>query len=109
MIFPLRQNPNAIVQYTDQQMLVAKYNLLMKRDPAKALEVLNTAKTNLERFNLEDLLNRLNMEIDVIEKEFARWDSLDHSAKKKLKTSEMRNYVKMAMVTMKKQDQMQGD
>jgi tetratricopeptide (TPR) repeat protein len=96
---PSLSSPNVIAEYTKYQILVGKYNFLVKRDPAKALEILRKAKNNLLKFKLDRLIKLIDVEIEDLEYELTQWDSLDQSVKKKIKTSEMRKYIKMALVS----------
>jgi tetratricopeptide (TPR) repeat protein len=101
---PSLSRPSLIAEYTKYQIIVAKYNFLMKRNPTKALELLNITKNYLLKFNLDRLIKLIDSEIEGMEKELTRWDSLDPLTKKQIKTSEMRNYIKKAMVSVKRQE-----
>jgi tetratricopeptide (TPR) repeat protein len=94
---PLRNNPHAVFAYLSQQVFLAKYNYYIKGDPELALEILNKAKSRVEMYKLENLVQELETEIQLLEKEITKWDNLDISVRDRIRTSEFSKYIQQAM------------
>jgi hypothetical protein len=76
---------------------LAKYNYYIKGDPELALEILNKAKSRVEMYKLENLVQELETEIQLLEKEITKWDNLDISVRDRIRTSEFSKYIQQAM------------
>ncbi|MHA2251082.1 MAG: tetratricopeptide repeat protein [Candidatus Kariarchaeaceae archaeon] len=100
---PLRNNPQAIFNFISQQIFLAKYNYYIKGDPSLALDILNDAKARIITYKLDNLVNELDAEIHVLEREITRWDNLDISVKERIKQSEFSKYIQQALSIADKQ------
>ncbi|MHA2343067.1 MAG: tetratricopeptide repeat protein [Candidatus Hodarchaeales archaeon] len=100
---PLRSNPQAVFSYVSQQIFLAKYNYYIKGDPRSALNILNDAKNRITTYKLDNLVNELDAEIQVLEKEITKWEHLDISIKDRIKTSEFNKYIQQALKIADKQ------
>jgi pyruvate-formate lyase len=100
---PLRSNPQAVFSYVSQQIFLAKYNYYIKGDPKSALNILNDAKNRITTYKLDNLVNELDAEIQVLEKEITKWEHLDISIKDRIKTSEFNKYIQQALKIADKQ------
>ncbi|OLS23425.1 MAG: hypothetical protein HeimC2_26290 [Candidatus Heimdallarchaeota archaeon LC_2] len=94
---PLRNNPQAVLYFTDQQIVLAKYNYYIKGDPSLAFQILNNAKDKIITYNLDNFVNQLDAEIRRLELEFTKWDNIDKSVKDRIKNSNFSNYIKEAL------------
>lgn len=93
----LRNNPQAVFSFISQQTLLAKYSYYIKGDPSSVLDILNIAKNKLDNYQLDNLVNTLDAEIDVLEKEITKWDNLDISVRDRIKKSEFDKYIQQAL------------
>ncbi len=100
---PLRNNPQAIFGFISQQIFLAKYNYYIKGDPGLALDILNDAKDRIITYRLDNLVNELDAEIQVLEREITKWDNLDISVKERIKESEFNKYIQQAVQLKNKQ------
>ena len=100
---PLRNNPQALFRFISQQILLAKYNYYIKGDPSLALDILGEAKDRINAYKMDNLVNELDAEIQVLERELTKWDNLDISVKDRIKTSEFSKYIQQALEIADKQ------
>lgn len=100
---PLRNNPKAVLSFTGQQIILAKYHYYIKGDPNLALTMLNDAKNSIATYKLNNLVLELEKEIKVLEIEFTKWDGLDKSVKERIKASKFNNYIEEALNMVNKQ------
>ncbi|MHA2031186.1 MAG: tetratricopeptide repeat protein, partial [Candidatus Kariarchaeaceae archaeon] len=100
---PLRHNPQAIFEFISQQIFLAKYNYFIKGNPSLALNILNDAKDRIGIYKLYNLVNELDAEIEVLEREITKWDNLDISIRDRIKNSEFSKYIQQAMSIADKQ------
>ncbi|MHA2248935.1 MAG: tetratricopeptide repeat protein [Candidatus Kariarchaeaceae archaeon] len=100
---PLRNNPQAIFDFISQQVFLAKYNYYIKGDPSLALDILNDAKDRINTYKLDNLVNELDAELQVLEREFTKWENLDISVKDRIKMSEFSKYIHQALSIADKQ------
>jgi hypothetical protein len=94
---PLRNNPQAIFGFISQQIFLAKYNYYIKGDPSLALDILNDAKERITTYKLDNLVNELDAEIQVLERELTKWDNVDISVKERIMKSEFDKYIQQAL------------
>jgi tetratricopeptide (TPR) repeat protein len=94
---PLRNNPQAIFDFISQQIFLAKYNYYIKGNPSLALDILNNAKDRINTYKLDNLVNELDAEIQVLEREITKWDNLDISVRDRIKKSEFNKYIQQAL------------
>ncbi|MFW9854485.1 MAG: hypothetical protein ACFFFG_05470 [Candidatus Thorarchaeota archaeon] len=95
---PLRKNPRAIFSFISQQIIQAKYHYYLQGDVTRALDLLLSANSRLETYNLPHLVKRLDQEIANLEKERKKWESADLSLKERMKVSEFKQYLQEALV-----------
>ncbi|MHA2031187.1 MAG: tetratricopeptide repeat protein [Candidatus Kariarchaeaceae archaeon] len=100
---PLRTNPQAVFNFVSQQIFLAKFNYYIKGDPSLALDILNDAKVRINTYRLDNLVDELDAEIQVLEKELTKWDNLDISVRNRIKTSEFSKYIQQALSIADKQ------
>jgi tetratricopeptide (TPR) repeat protein len=100
---PLRNNPQSIFGYISQQIFLAKYNYYIKGDPSQAFDILEKAKEHINHFKLESLVSELDAEIQILEREFSKWNNLNVSIKERIKSSEFNKYILEALKVMDKQ------
>ena len=100
---PLRNNPQAIFSFISQQIFLAKYNYYIKGELTLALDILNDSKDAINTYKLDNLVNKLDAEIEVLEKELTRWDHVDISIKDRIKSSEFSKYIQQALEIADKQ------
>ena len=93
---PLRSNPQAVFSFISQQIFQAKYNYYIKGNPSLALDILNDAKDRINTYKLDNLVNELDAEIQVLEREFAKWDNVNITIKERIKKSEFNKYIQQA-------------
>lgn len=94
---PLRTNPEAVIGYSSQQIFLAKYNYYIRGDPGLAIEILRDTKDDIKNYNLNQLVNELDRELEVLEKELTKWDNLDISIKERIKAAKFGKYVQQAI------------
>lgn len=94
---PLRNNPQAIFSFISQQIILAKYIYYIKGHASVALNILYNAKDHINTYKLDNLVNELDAEIEVLEKELTRWDNVDMSIKERIKSSEFNKYIQHAL------------
>ena len=100
---PLRNNPQAVFSFISQQIFLAKYDYFIKGDLSLALDILNDAKDRINTYKLDNLVNELDAEIRVLEREITKWEHLDISVKERIKTSEFNKYIQQATKIANKQ------
>jgi len=100
---PLRNSPHASYHFISQQIFLAKYSYYIKGDLTLGLNILNDAKDHINTYKLDNLVNELDAELEVLEKELTRWDHVDKSFRDRINASEFNKYIEEALSTADKQ------
>lgn len=102
---PLRDNPQAVIEYVSQQIIVAKYVYFIKGEVSNAVSILNTAKDTIKEYKLDYLYIKLTKEIEFLEDNVKQWDRLLVSAAdvtQRIKQAEFEKYIQDAIEEVKK-------
>lgn len=102
---PLRDNPQAVLEYVSQQIIVAKYIYFIKGEVSNALSILNTTRDTIKEYKLDYLNIKLRKEIEFLENSVKQWDRLLISAadvSQRIKQAEFAKYIQNAIEEVKK-------
>lgn len=99
---PLRNNSEAIFNFISQQILLAKYNYYIRGDVSLALQILHNVRDKMTTYELFNVVNELEREIHVFEREMNKWENMDLSIRERINASEMRKYIQNALGMAKK-------
>ena len=100
---PLRNSPQAIFDFISQQIFLAKYNYYIQGDPTLGLEILSDAKDFMNTHKLDNLVLKIDAEIQVLRRDITKWDNVDMSVQDRIKLSEFTKYIEEALKMADKQ------
>ncbi|MCE7737041.1 MAG: tetratricopeptide repeat protein [Candidatus Heimdallarchaeota archaeon] len=93
----LINNPFVVSFYIVQQITIAKYSFYIMGNLKTALDILYGANEHLKMSHFPRLTNKVEIEINLLEKEVSRWDNIDRSVKDRIKESNITSYLQQAM------------
>ncbi|MHA2251256.1 MAG: hypothetical protein ACXAD7_12915 [Candidatus Kariarchaeaceae archaeon] len=84
------------LSYISQQIIIAKYQFYIKGDIGSAFKLLESAKNQMKDYHLPNLEEQIQQEIQVLEGEITKWDSIDISVKERIDQSKFQKYINNA-------------
>lgn len=100
---PLMRNPITIAEYSNYQILVAKYYFYVESNVQHSFQILDSLNKEAEKYNIQKVRQQINSEIQFLESEVTKWSNLPLSVQERVKKSNISAYMKEA-VNMVKRD-----
>jgi hypothetical protein len=94
---PLQANLNVIYFYVTQQLLIVKYYYYLKNDISQALSLLTSVKDKLKQYQLKNLEQLIDKELNTFLQEKQKWERLDIPLKARVDALEFQTYLKDAL------------
>ena len=101
---PLRKNPQVIISFVSQQILLSKYNFYIKGNVNNALDILYKAKKTVKNYEIPHLEQLIENEIFRFKERYQKWDNINKSINERFRESEFQEYLREALIMLKKDD-----